>query len=498
MDERLQHLGSEVARIQDEALPDGRRRAAVRNRLLRMPDTAARPASRFRRPAIGFALTSAALLAAFFLWLRGPGVVEYRAGSAGSSSRVDEWIAAPGNRNLPIMFTDGSSIHLSPGSRARVRELSEVGAAVQLERGQATVHVVHRHETRWSVEAGPFLVHVIGTRFRVQWEPSDQSFGLQVIDGKVRVVGPRGTRTVTRRDGEVQVTLGPVVAAPAPDPVAERNPNMEPVRAIEAVPTTEPARAKRRPGVEQRPARAIDTQELRRSGSPDFGPTRAQAPSSAPRTPSYRPPSGRLELKLPPKNPAIADETAPTAETPPIAEAPPAAEAPANAQTESEPDVPEAPAPATEPAWKELVDKGAYEEALSTLSTEQLKEATRQGEERDLVNLAAAARRTGDPRARYIYSVVRSRFAGTDGAANAAFMIARMEFHAGAPQAAVTWLETYLRERPDGRFAREAAGRLIEAYVRAEDTTGAKVAAERYLARYPKGPHSALARSTLQ
>ncbi|MFW2389796.1 MAG: FecR domain-containing protein [Polyangiales bacterium] len=498
MDERLRQLGAEVARIQDEASPDGRRRAAVRNRLLQTSESSTRPAWRLRRPAIGLGLTAAALVAALFVWLRGPGIIEYRAGAAGSSSRVDEWIAAPVNSDLPIMFTDGSSIHLSPGSRARVRELSKVGAAVQLERGQATVHVVHRHETRWSVEAGPFVVHVIGTRFWVRWEPSDKSFGLQVLDGKVRVAGPGGTRTVTRRDGEVQVTLEALVAEPDPEPAVARTPNMEPVRPAETVPTTEPALAKRGPGVEQRPRHVADTQGLRRSGSPDSAPTRAQAPSSAPRTPSYRPPSGRLELKLPPKNPAIADERAPTDEPPPISEAPPAAEAPADEQTESEPDVPEAPAPSTEPAWKELVDEGAYEEALSTLSTEQLKEATRQGEERDLVNLAAVARRTGDPRARYIYSVVRSRFAGTDGAANAAFMIARMEFHAGAPQAAATWLEIYLRERPGGRFSREAAGRLIEAYVRAEDSTSAKAAAERYLALYPKGPHAALARSTLQ
>ncbi|MBW2159577.1 MAG: outer membrane protein assembly factor BamD, partial [Deltaproteobacteria bacterium] len=134
----------------------------------------------------------------------------------------------------------------------------------------------------------------------------------------------------------------------------------------------------------------------------------------------------------------------------------------------------------------------------STLDPEQFKEAIWQGDENDLVNLAAAARRTGDARARHIYSVVRSRFAGTDGAANAAFMIARMEFHADAPHAAANWLEIYLRERPRGRFAREAAGRLIEAYVHADDTLGATDSAERYLARYPNGPHAALARSVLQ
>ena len=141
--------------------------------------------------------------------------------------------------------------------------------------------------------------------------------------------------------------------------------------------------------------------------------------------------------------------------------------------------------------------EGAYEEMLSSLSPAQLEEAMWQGDERDVVNIAAAARRTGDARTRYMYSVVRARFAGTDAAANAAFMIARMEFHANAPDAAVGWLEIYLRERPDGRFAREAAGRLVEAYLRVDDSSKAKAAAERYLARYPDGPHAALARSVL-
>jgi outer membrane protein assembly factor BamD (BamD/ComL family) len=73
-----------------------------------------------------------------------------------------------------------------------------------------------------------------------------------------------------------------------------------------------------------------------------------------------------------------------------------------------------------------------------------------------------------------------------------------MQFHSGAYRGAATWFETYLRERPDGRFAREAAGRLIEAYQQSEDEDRAREAAREYLRRYPEGPHSALARTVLQ
>jgi TolA-binding protein len=191
-------------------------------------------------------------------------------------------------------------------------------------------------------------------------------------------------------------------------------------------------------------------------------------------------------LKLPPKSPDNAAET------------PPDAKAPAVAEPEPEPVASEEPAPVPEPAWKALAQEGAYAKMLSSLSPAEVEEAMWQGDERDVVNMAAVARRTGDVRAGYIYSVVRSRFAGSDGAANAAFMIARMAFHAGAPRSAASWLEVYLRERPDGRFAREAAGRLVEAYVDADDSPSAKAAAGRYLARYPDGPHAALARSVLR
>ena len=48
------------------------------------------------------------------------------------------------------------------------------------------------------------------------------------------------------------------------------------------------------------------------------------------------------------------------------------------------------------------------------------------------------------------------------------------------------------------RLAREAAGRLVEAYHQSGDNDRARKAAEQYLRRYPNGPHTALARSVLQ
>jgi hypothetical protein len=54
-----------------------------------------------------------------------------------------------------------------------------------------------------------------------------------------------------------------------------------------------------------------------------------------------------------------------------------------------------------------------------------------------------------------------------------------------------------VREQPSGALAREASGRLLEACIAAGDGAGARDAATRYLARYPSGPHAALARRVL-
>ena len=48
--------------------------------------------------------------------------------------------------------------------------------------------------------------------------------------------------------------------------------------------------------------------------------------------------------------------------------------------------------------------------------------------------------------------------------------------------------------RPKGGLAREALGRVLEAHVRAAQPERAQRAAQRYLERFPAGPHAELAR----
>ena len=456
MTERFEKLGAEVALVQDENLADDHRRASVRKRLLTESvsarPTAPRPSW---RPVLGLAAACAVAAAMVLGWPRAPVPLEYRVDDGAEPRATDEPIVASNDQVRNVRFSDESWIRLTPGSRARVTELSAAGASVTLDDGEATVYVRHRKDTRWSVHAGPFRVRVTGTRFRVGWSASRQAFELDVFEGKVEAHGPNVEERTIRDGGTLRMRLQP-------------DPPLAPTR-LDAVPSR----------VTSPPSRAVQ-----------------RAPGPAPREdgPSYRPPGAPPTVASAPNRiePLHVDASTPETQEP---------RASAESQPDPEPDPspPELPpAPAAGPTWEALFSDGEYEKALSVLGPEQVEEAIWRSDAKDLVDLGSAARRTGDLRAGYIYSAVRSRFPGSVEAANAAFILGRMEFHTGRLREAATWLETYLRERPNGRFAREAAGRLVEAYQEVGDESRARTVAERYLARYPHGPHAELARSVLQ
>ncbi len=108
--------------------------------------------------------------------------VEERVGS------VDEWVTAR-DTEQSLRFSDGSSIVAGPHTTTRVMQISAEGAALTLERGRVDAHVVHRDASRWQVAAGPFVVHVTGTRFRVTWDPQAEKLAVSVSEGRVQITG---------------------------------------------------------------------------------------------------------------------------------------------------------------------------------------------------------------------------------------------------------------------------------------------------------------------
>lgn len=172
-----------------------------------------------QRKRVGFALAAAAAVAAaalLFAWYpRNESAplsfwVEDRAGI------VDEWVTAR-DAEQSMRFSDGSSVVAGPRTTTRVMQVTPDGARLTLERGRIDAHVVHREASRWQVAAGPFVVHVTGTRFQVNWDPQAEKLLVSVSEGRVEVTGGREPKHVLTAGSrlELSATVAAVVA-PAP------------------------------------------------------------------------------------------------------------------------------------------------------------------------------------------------------------------------------------------------------------------------------------------
>ncbi|HXK19771.1 MAG TPA: hypothetical protein VNG33_18295, partial [Polyangiaceae bacterium] len=165
-------------------------------------------------------------------------------------------------------------------------------------------------------------------------------------------------------------------------------------------------------------------------------------------------------------------------------------------EAEVAPDDPSASTPhaRSEPSWRALEASGKYADAVKAAERRGLSGIYQAGSADDLLALSRAARFAGRMEvAREALMACRARFSGTAQATMSAFLLGRW---ASGAQAA-DWFSTYLREQPSGALAREALGRLIEAYQAAGDRVSARATAERYLKSYPDGPHATLARQAL-
>jgi transmembrane sensor len=378
MDVRLKALGRELARALDAQSP-----------AFDMPAQAARFLEHAgKQPARGRALAAAALAAALFgaaLLIVHHTLTEPRNAPlafevGGAPGRVGALIAAS-DQPLPVRFADGSAIVMALGSRARVAETRAHGASVVLQQGRIAVHVIHRDRTDFRVEAGPFEVRVVGTRFDVSWESASQHLILALHEGTVRVSGPALPAARTVQAGE-RIEL---FAARAKDvalaPVVPESPAQ--------VPAERAAASQLRSTLGDAPATSIERASSR--------PTREHA--------------GPAQLAR-------------------------------------------------------MADAARF---------------SRQPE------LAVAA-----------LLALRARFAHASQARDSAFQLGRVYFdQLRAPAEAARWFELSLHEQPGGVFAREAAGRLMESLQALDHSAPARRAAQHYLARYPLGPHAALARKLL-
>jgi len=139
--------------------------------------------------------------------------------------------------------------------------------------------------------------------------------------------------------------------------------------------------------------------------------------------------------------------------------------------------------------WMKLAKSGRYAEAYEIVKAE-FGRICRSANAGEVWLLADVARLAGHaPEARRAYTALRARHRGASLSSDAAFALGRLASDVDDdPTIAERWFETYLRERPDGRLARPALGRILELRLAAGDEQGALRAAREYRRRFPNGP----------
>jgi ferric-dicitrate binding protein FerR (iron transport regulator) len=167
---------------------------------------------------------------------------------------------------------------------------------------------------------------------------------------------------------------------------------------------------------------------------------------------------------------------------------------------------PAAQTPATDPSslaargqersWSKRVAAGDYASVVADAQARGLDSTLAQAPLADLVALADAARYAGQRQiARRALMAQRNRFAGSEDARAAAFVIGAMiQDSDGSPGAAVEWFERYLSESPRGPFYSDALGRKMLAVRKISGVVAARSIAQAYLAKYPDGAYAAAAK----
>lgn len=120
----------------------------------------------------------------------------------GGSVLEGGYLRESGHAGMKVVFNEGSTLALTPGTRGRLQVVDRDGAHLAIERGRGAFQVAHKNNRRWLVEVGPFLVKVTGTVFTVSWDPVSEEFDLRLREGSVVVSGPVSAGEIALRAGQ--------------------------------------------------------------------------------------------------------------------------------------------------------------------------------------------------------------------------------------------------------------------------------------------------------
>ncbi|HMI85554.1 MAG TPA: FecR domain-containing protein, partial [Polyangiaceae bacterium] len=157
-------------------------------------------AARPRRRATLALAAAAVLVGGLGTWRLWPRPLSYEV--RGGSGFDGPYVSASPLSPAELIFSDGSNLQADPGCRLRVDETYRNGARVFVERGSTTTRVTHEKASNWTFVAGPFEVHVTGTRFALSWDPLVEEIDLRLIEGSVEVRSPLAQGPIVVRAGQ--------------------------------------------------------------------------------------------------------------------------------------------------------------------------------------------------------------------------------------------------------------------------------------------------------
>jgi hypothetical protein len=230
-----------------EAGPLPRTLAAQRERVLAGLTTS----SSSQAPSKALVLAACASLgvaAAVFVAVRrtNPAPEALRGAWQGRSLPEASRVVAPAEHGETLSFSDGSRVELQARAEIALAKLAPEQARLELTHGHVDV-TVHKGTGRaWTVAAGPYSVHVVGTVFTVDWDASNRMFAVNVREGKVLVTGSDlragGVLLGPGERLERQNALTEAVAEPAKDAAATSAPAPDVPLASTAEPPSPPPR----------------------------------------------------------------------------------------------------------------------------------------------------------------------------------------------------------------------------------------------------------------
>jgi hypothetical protein len=179
------------------------------------------------RPRWGLAVAIAAALCValggFSVYRKSAELEVLRASWNGHEVLANAELTVPTATTKPLEFSDGSRVVFDASSRAKLSELGPKRAALRLDRGRFVANIVHHPNMTWGIDAGPYTVEVVGTKFSVDWRGDASSLAVEVTEGVVRVtggdLGPSGTtlRAGQKLERKAEPTAAVEPTTPTPE-----------------------------------------------------------------------------------------------------------------------------------------------------------------------------------------------------------------------------------------------------------------------------------------